>query len=179
MTSDGLTLFFESARSGNYKIYSASRNNTEAAFGVPALLRNVSEGVDYPSGGPYLSADDQTLYFQMVTPSGQDLYQSIRNLTAWSEPGLVFSATQSVAFPVVTSDELRLYIAVYDPSSNWNIWTATRTARNEPFSNGTPVAELNSEEAEFPAWLSPDGCRLYFDRGSDWKQSVVHVAERL
>ena len=44
-----------------------------------------------------------------------------------------------------------------------NILTAHLLTPTEAFTDLALVSELNTESAEIPSYLSPDGCTLYFD----------------
>jgi len=44
------------------------------------------------------------------------------------------------------------------------MYEARRNSTNENFANARPVSTLNTDAREDAAWLSPDGCRLYFSR---------------
>jgi hypothetical protein len=83
-----------------------------------------------------------------------------------------------VDHPIVTSDELTLYLATSTPNDPvLHIETATRATVDEPFGALTPVHELDSTEGESPTWISPDRCRLYITRkvGGQWD---LYVASR-
>jgi len=45
-----------------------------------------------------------------------------------------------------------------------DMYEARRNSTNENFANARPVSTLNTDAREDAAWLSPDGCRLYFSR---------------
>jgi len=47
-----------------------------------------------------------------------------------------------------------------------DIYVATRPSVTAPFTGVKNVTELASAEDERPAWVSPDGCRLYFQKGN-------------
>lgn len=181
LSHDGLTLYLESTRAGFDKLYVASRVHSEDSFSTPILAPGVSDrGDTSQSGGPYLSSSLK-LYFQMVTSAGQHLYQAARDGAGWTAPVLVLDIGATVAFPVVTSDDLTVYFALRGPEGQWDIWVATRSNTAEAFDAAEPVVELNvAEDSEFPTWLSPDDCRLYFDRspGGDWNRNAALMIER-
>jgi hypothetical protein len=47
----------------------------------------------------------------------------------------------------------------------------------DAFGTPTAVSELDSVDGEYPTWLSPDECRLYFTR-LNGDQSDIFVASR-
>lgn len=64
-------------------------------------------------------------------------------------------------------DERTIYFYSYSAMSGAGtsgIWMATRASTADPFRTPTPVSELNQAGANTePAWISNDGCVLYFD----------------
>jgi hypothetical protein len=65
--------------------------------------------------------------------------------------------------PVVSPDGLIIYFsAPPGPASPPDIWSASRSDPGQPFGAPHLVTELHSASADRPAWLSEDGCRLYF-----------------
>jgi hypothetical protein len=68
---------------------------------------------------------------------------------------------------VVTRDEKALYYANVNDERVAQIWLSTRVAPNAGFTRTVGVPELDDTEphidtSEYPEWLSPDSCRLYF-----------------
>jgi hypothetical protein len=65
---------------------------------------------------------------------------------------------------VLTRDELGLYYS--EPfDGQTDIYLASRTSTARSFDYAGAFSFINSEtEDETPNWLSPDGCRLYFER---------------
>jgi hypothetical protein len=63
--------------------------------------------------------------------------------------------------PVLTRDELTLY-------SGQGVYISQRASRDVPF--GEPVRLFDGDS---PTWISPDGCRLYFEHMGD-----IYLAER-
>jgi hypothetical protein len=87
------------------------------------------------------------------------------------------------SFPVVTDDELTIYFLAYGASGDpWEMWVASRPSREVPFGDVHPLVSLNTEAAEAPTWVSPDGCRFYFERctvGTWDPTNATFVAERI
>lgn len=83
--------------------------------------------------------------------------------------------------PAPSPDELTLYFGSDRPDApakgNVDIWMTKRAAASDPFEPPLNVQELNTSALEWPDWLSPDNCRLYFDRdGATGRR--IYVAER-
>jgi hypothetical protein len=121
---------------------------------------------------PWLSADGQRLYF--IRQNGSLC------LATWGKNGFVGGGVVfgSGAFgssavgrggPVLTQDERALYYS--EPfAGQTDIYLARRSGLSFVYAGA--FGSLNSDtENESPDWLSPDGCRLYFERraldGSD------------
>ena len=58
-----------------------------------------------------------------------------------------------------------------------DVWVRERQSRDDEFGPAVNVAGVNSPESEFPGWISPDNCRLYFDSGDVVRD--LYVAERM
>ena len=96
------------------------------------------------------------------------------------QPLALTSATSASVIdnPVTSVDERTLYMSV--TSSNQpipHIYVAERSSTSAPFGDPTPHAELDSPEGEYPTWISPDACRLYFTRTING-QTDLFVATR-
>jgi Tol biopolymer transport system component len=80
VSSDGLTIYFESARTGNREIYFATRPNRSSPFGTASLVTAVSDAGTYECDAN-ISYDDRMLIFcsSRPTATGQyDLYATTR-----------------------------------------------------------------------------------------------------
>lgn len=184
VTQDQQQLYLASPMSGKYSLYRASRSSLDEDFGAPTLLSSISDNsVSYVDGGPYVL--DSALYFHSTRESG-GIFRAERDGEQYQAPvsiDLGFSGT--AGFAVVTPDERTLYVAVpLTPpggTQRLDMWMAIRSSTAESFSQVSSVSALNTDLNEVPSWVSPDGCRLYFDRDTvgEWLGSVVYVAERL
>jgi hypothetical protein len=54
-----------------------------------------------------------------------------------------------------------------------------RASTNLPFDPPTPVHELDTAVGEYPAWISPDLCRLYITRRVDGQGPLRRIAVAL
>jgi hypothetical protein len=169
VTGDGLTLFLESSRSGSGRIYTAVRLTTAAQFPPPIRLMLGQDPLDELD--PYVLPDGSALYFLANLPVNAGIYRAELSGTQAGEPKPILTAAQR--FPVVPQDELTLY---FDDGGG-DIWMATRASRAVAFDAPVKLVELNSAGYEYPQWISPDGCRLYFSQISDLGTFSM-VAER-
>jgi len=80
ISADGLTIYFDSDRTGNREIYKATRSSRGAPFGASSLVTELSDPAAYDCD-VNISFDDQLLIFCSTRPSatGQDdLFVSTR-----------------------------------------------------------------------------------------------------
>ena len=172
LSPNGLNLFFSSDRPGQgtgYDVYVASRSSLSANFGAPALVPAASSTVsDFLHS---VTADARYLYFDRpVTGTGRDIF--VMNLTTGGAPALVpeLNSQYDEGHAILSDDLLTVYFAstrvglsTSDGSGPANILTAHRSTPTGAFTNLALVSELNTDSAEIPSYLSPDGCTLYID----------------
>lgn len=189
LSADGRLLFFESSRAtlpddaGVYKsvgarIWSASRVNVVADFDKPKLQSLFD--VEGPEAAPYLHPSGRTLYFASSSRPGKgqlDIWfaeinsagvvTDIRNLES-------ANTTADENAPVVTLDERFLYHnRLVDPATLENdIWVAKRSTVADGFGKSVRVSELSTPYDEYPTWVSPDHCRIYFSSDRPTSASV-------
>ena len=172
ISSTGLDLFLESNVSGKYAVYVATRSTLMAQFSAPALVANVNiAGTD--NGQPNVLPDESAIYFvsYQTASSNWDVYRAARTTGGqFGTPAQVSTInTPSDEYaPTPTSDELVLYFGSARPDSpakgGMDVWIAKRASVTASFDPPTNVQELNTAQGEWPDWLSPDRCRLYFTR---------------
>lgn len=187
VSSDGLTLFFESSRvSGEgYHLYVSTRTSRAGEFVVSSEVAMVnSTTVTDSDSQPFVSADGQELWFVSSRSGGlgnADIFRAV-----WSGSGVAnvaaitaLSSDAADYLPTLSADKLTIYLSSNRSSGNGNmhIWTAHRSTTSDGFPAPIPVRELNSSGNEFVGWLSPDNCRLYFS--SDVAGTLdIYVATR-
>jgi serine/threonine protein kinase len=74
------------------------------------------------------------------------------------------NSTDQENHPIPSFDQTALYFSRPDQGddSRRNIFVARRQADAGDFGSPRAVTELNTDLDEFPSWISPDNCRLYF-----------------
>jgi hypothetical protein len=81
------------------------------------------------------------------------------------------------AAPVLSNDGLVVYWSSTRPDGgakgDHDVWYATRSDTASRFGTARNVESVNTTELEYPAWLSPDMCRLYLVRGAGPTQLFV------
>jgi WD40-like Beta Propeller Repeat len=156
-TGDGLTLYAQGSMDGTLgedDIWRATRPSVDEPFGPLENVAAVNSTSD--DSNPYVLSDGDALYFMSRRAGSTDIYRARREGDDFAAPVLVL---EGAVGPVVSSDELRIFMAMGNPQG---IWTATRDAPDAPFGKPEPMDELNSDAVDRPAWISEDGCRLYF-----------------
>jgi hypothetical protein len=77
------------------------------------------------------------------------------------------SSFRNISTPVTT-----------DGLASADIYTATRSSPSVPFEAIQRVPALSSPSTDWPAWLSPTGCELYYINRSADDRAELYVARR-
>jgi hypothetical protein len=177
VTSNGLTIFFDSQRAGVSHVYSASRASTANPFGAPQQETAVDVGGN--AGQPYLLPAGTVAYLRAeAAPGDGQIFKTIRSGGAFGAPIVQASLNSSFdeSDPVATADDLTVFFSstrTGGTEGGRDIWVAQRSSTAVPFGAPRNLQELNTFEDERPSFVSADGCRLYFGRGDG-----MYVAER-
>ncbi len=188
LSADGRVLLFAANR-GEQHIWVATRDSVDAKFGTPTQLDekvNVGE-----VSGPFLSADEKTLYFSSTRSGGfgrRDLWSSTRVLKGTlpgnppksdptpphseaSPPQDIAELGVNVFGPKIAADGLSLWFhAPEDRAAGTGrliLWEAWRHATNEPFTKPIPAEESINNQPDHnlsDVTLSVDGLVLSFCR---------------
>jgi Tol biopolymer transport system component len=177
VSSDGLLMYVESNRSGNYQIYAATRPSIGDPFSAATALAAFMTGAD---GGPYLVPASTTLYFHSYRAGSPDIYRATPVGGDFQiEAVSTINSVAEESFPAVTPDELTIYFSSDrkdgGAKGGEDIWVATRSSRADAFESPRNVQELNTTADERPSWISPDGCRLYMQRNVMPGGSVMEI----
>ncbi|UCE64219.1 MAG: PD40 domain-containing protein [Nitrospirota bacterium] len=176
ISADGLTLFFDSNRSGGLgggDIWVTMRPTTEDPWTEPVNLGPMVNSSAYESG-PFISADGLSLYFQSERPGGiegsRDIWVTTRPTTEypWTEPvnlGLTVNSYKRDARPCISSDGLSLYFDSRRPGGFGydDLYVTTRASEEDEW--GVPVnlgPTVNHSRQDFNARISADGRLLFF-----------------
>jgi Tol biopolymer transport system component len=165
ISADGRTLYFEIKNGGSTEIFRATRAGPTGPFGAHEFVSiggGASREAPYllPNGTLYYAGDNGGLEaIHVVNPPPTAVDTGIGSLV----PGLDDPAAKD-QLPVVTPDELVIYFSSdrHQPD-NEQIYTATRTSKDDAFGPPTRVVELTQAgTSNAPSWVSDDGCTLYF-----------------
>jgi hypothetical protein len=167
LSSDGLTMYFHSARSGPRRLYTATRASVGEPFEAfapveGALLELINQA------HADVSRDDLTLYFESTDPSGagdNDVWVSTRadRASAWGTPSslAVVSTADGEGTPSIDASQLTLYLTSSRRETSSDIFVATRAEPSAPFSTPTllPIASIVGV-GEHDVDISDDGSTL-------------------
>jgi hypothetical protein len=193
LSQDGLTLFFDSNRSGgrgSFDIWTTTRPSISGPWSKPANLGSPVNTGNW-DGVPSISTDGLSLIFSSNRPGGQgdvDLWESKRATVddPWRAPVNLGPAVNSTSLDwtqCVSADGLELYLGSERPGGNGqsDIWVATRGTRQDDWSmprNLGPTVNSSAFDG-FPG-LSPDGLLLFItsERSGGYGGRDVWISRR-
>jgi hypothetical protein len=102
-------------------------------------------------------ANDEATYFV-----GRPSIDILRKVGASID--VMLEGPDNELWPAVTSDELTLYFSMGGSGvdTGMDVLVAKRASKSNKFTTRSLVTELNTGQDEFPTYVSPDGCVLYF-----------------
>jgi Tol biopolymer transport system component len=177
ISTDGLSLFFESKRPGGEgggDIWVAKRETRNDAWGMPVNL-GTPVNTSGSDSAPRLSTNGLELYYGSSRSGGygyHDIWVSRRATKndPWVPPVNLVNSSADEFFPFVSADGLALFFSENRGSGlrpggfgNVDMWITTRASVSESW--GTPVnlgPIVNSPSLECGPVISPDGFMLYF-----------------
>lgn len=180
ISHDGLSLFFGSGRSGGSggeDLYVSTRATINDEWGPVVNVGPIvnSEANDW---APSISSDGLELFFNASgsRPGGigkYDIWVAKRVVIneEWGEPVNLGPSVNSPAndgAPYISADGLSLYFSSIRSGGygHPDLWVTTRATKDEHW--GEPVnlgPFVNSYDAEWGPYISPDGLTLFFDSG--------------
>jgi WD40-like Beta Propeller Repeat len=180
LTADGLTAIVSSDRSGNSSdLYVATRTSKLASFGPLAAAMGVNTTSN--EEGPRWSADGKTLYFDSTRGGTRHIWSASVVAFSFGTPQKLTELASNAldAVPVLSPDELTIYfLSQRAPTTDGDIYVATRTSKTLPFANVQVLANVNSPSLDAPGYISPDGCTLYLSSLRGTGKFDIFVAQR-
>lgn len=173
MSTDGKTLVFERQSTvTDSDLWIATRASTGDSFGPAMKITSLdTAGVE---AQPFVRGDGSEIWFAH-SPEGhpRDLAVARSNGSGYviDTSGILDAVNDpdyDDGYPVISQDKLTLYFASERPSGNaalgaLDIYVATRAKVTDPFGKPSLVGgTINTVDREYPGFISPDGCRLYF-----------------
>ena len=169
ISADGLSLYFESNRSGIWDIWVTTRETKDADWGEPVNLGPTFNSPT-PDLGPCISADSLSLFFDSGRDGGYgmgDIWIATRATIdePWEQPVNMGPPVNTSDFDVqasMSTDSLAFFYSS-NRSGNIDLWYTTRTTVSDPWDPPTNMGNtINSSVAENYPKISADGKTLYF-----------------
>ena len=176
ITGDGLTLYYESSMpggSGDVDVWMISRPTLTSPWSAPVNLgTNVNS--PYHDGGPVLSPDRLSLYFDSTRPGGQgahDIWVASRSTVnapfgKATNLGPAINSSSDDGGAQLSADNLTMVFTSSRLGSlgYLDVWMSTRTNAQVPWEPARHLpAPINFSSAHnFPVALSRDGLTMFF-----------------
>jgi hypothetical protein len=175
ISAEGLTLFFQSSRSGGFgswDLWMTTRASLSDPWRSPV---NLGPTVNTSSGDtvPDISADGLTLFFASDRPGGEggnDLWMTTRASVAspWEPPvnlGPTVNSSDGDGGPGISADGLTLFFASGRPGGEGggDLWMTTRASLSDPWQPPVNLGPtVNTSSGEGVPDISADGLTLFF-----------------
>jgi hypothetical protein len=171
ITPDEQYILFGSDRSGTIGVYIATAQN--GSFSAPQIARLTTIPNEAHSNEPYALGDNQTIYLGGAShdrTSGDDLWRATGGPPSYGVAQRLDSLDTdgSENAPVVSDDEREIFFASdrdhpgMSGLDGLDIYTATRTRASDAFGAPVHLPALSSDGIDWPVWLSPSHCDLYY-----------------
>ncbi len=183
ISTDGLSLYFNSNRSGNYTtgawgdIWVTRRITVSAPWGTPVNLGPV---INSPAHvfGPSISSDGLSLFFGAEFTGGlgnDDIWISTRATpeSPWQQPmnlGPMVNSSAHDGGPSISADGLVLFFSGYGMAphrsggyGNADIWMTRRSSVSDSWGGAVNLGPtMNTSSYDFFPCIAADGSTLYF-----------------
>ncbi|MBC8468441.1 MAG: PD40 domain-containing protein [Planctomycetes bacterium] len=183
LSTDGLSLFFASRRSGGlegYDIWIAVRATINDDWSEPVKLGPTVNKTDQSEWDPSISSDGLELYFSRGPgKTNHDLFVTMRETTndEWCTAvslGEMINSSAEDGDPCISTDGLSLYFSSSRTGGEGNrdLYVTTRLTKNDAWS--TPVnlgPIINSSSNDIAPSITPDGLTLLFSSKRPGKYS--------
>lgn len=188
LSPDGLRLYLRRGSDSSATLHVATRTTLTGSFAAPVPLSG-TPAVDW-NADPFPVLDESQLLYSSEGTTSRDIFQSALSGTtvgAGAAIAGVNDPTHEDSRPVLTRDELTLYLSSRRPGTNGDtdgdIWVATKNPSSNAFAAPVNATTLNTTGRDFPVSLSPDGCTLYLASNretglSDTPRYRVYQAKR-
>jgi hypothetical protein len=178
ISADGLSLYFGSWRSGGYgnnDLWVSTRPTTQDEWGEPQNLGSTVNTSDR-DGGPRISADGLSLYFNSTRPGGYeptlwgDVWVAERATTSdpWGDPvnlGPIINTPSHAFAASISHDGLSLYFGSdrAGGSGSDDLWVTTRATTDDPWEEPVNLGTtVNGSTHDADPSISADGLALFF-----------------
>lgn len=181
MSRDLLRMFF--VRAGT--LYTSSRTDALGTWGTPSVVATL----DYDGGSgpgdadPFLSRAGNLFFMRGPTQARSVYYATVAATSISAATQLSPGLTGLLLDPVLADEngdpESLLFVARFE-GPHRVIYSAERTGAAWSGLTNKYIGSLNvASTSSFVNWVSPDGCQLYFSRGSNASADYkIYVAKR-
>lgn len=184
ITTDGLTLYFGSQRVSPENIFFSTRVGLTDAFPAAAPVPGING--DAGAQEPFVLGNSRVIYFDSKRPGGMggtDIYRSDGNGVAFAAPLSVpnVNSVSDEQLPVVSDDERLMFLASLrvGGKGDADIYMSRRADTTVAFDVPINVTELNSTSADYPSWISSDGCHiLMLSSRADTVHMLIYESRR-
>jgi hypothetical protein len=170
ISDDWRSVYIQADPKGFSELFFATRPSATDPFGAPTVLSALG-----PVESPWLQPDG-TLYFE----TSQRIYRARKEGTSFAQPELWEDlGSESAAALILSRDDLTAYFGSGRDGGmgGADVWVAHREDTSRGFAAAIHVDGVSSTQQDYPSWISPDACRLYFFR-YEAGRSDLFVAER-
>jgi hypothetical protein len=177
ITRDGLTLYFDANTLANDQdLFAASRPDRSSPFGVPVELAAITTTMD--DDDATISDDGLELIFHRGNPSNC-IYDARRASTSDAFTSATTTTICGASGAYLSRDGLTLYYNTrVDGFGEGVLYTTTRASTADPFTPGTPIAELSGGATKgYPA-LTFDELAIVFESTGGGPDLDLFIATR-
>jgi len=175
MPADGLSIFFDSSRSGgsgDYDVWTGTRETLDGEWTIPVSLGSPVNSAEW-DGVPSISSDGLTLFlgsYRSGGYGGSDIWVTRRETKdgPWAAPVNIGPAVNSASdewTQSISADGLELYFASWRPggAGGADLWIATRATAEEDWNAPVNLGSIvNSSADDVNPSISADGLHLFF-----------------
>jgi hypothetical protein len=196
ISADGLSLFFESTRTGGYgghDLWVTIRATKDDDWGTPVNLGPMVNSLSNDAT-PGISTDGLSLFFESDRSGGYgsfDILVTTRTTpyADWSAPVNLGATVNSPAWdgiPSISADGLALFFMSKRAGGYGadDIWVTTRKAKDDQWEEPVNLGPTVNSGNEAPGSISADGLFLFFDflqggygGGDMWQVSIVPIVD--
>lgn len=159
LSADGKTLYFDKNSGGVPQVHYATRGVASDAFGTPAFAPGAS-GATFGHFSAFL-AGPGVLYFVEGRAGNNN---AVMRTASGAAPTEALAAGFSVRNPVVTADELRLFLTDNTVTGRYKVVALKRAFTSAAWAGDTSptqLVNLVTSGNAYPVSITPDGCTMF------------------
>ena len=172
VTTDGEDAVFATDRDGTVYVFEATRGSATARWSAPDATNELM--LDIPATNafdPFIDGSGLRVY-GAPGPPGSPQYLAVATRALRGDAFSAYSPISELysgfgeADPTLSPDETVIVYSSQQPGAagGGDLWYAVRDTATAAFGTAQPVPDVDTADGEADAYLSDDGCRLYFAR---------------